>query len=291
MTTEHGGEAAVTETATTTATQAVVSSQEPAERDFEAEARDQGWVPETEFKGDKKPKKFLSAEEFVERGEWADTIREKVEAKYDDRFKKLERVHGKTVEQLQRQHEKEVAALTAERRAAIKEGNVEEVERIDGAIEDLKEAAPESKQQAAKAYDDYPDDYAPEKDSPEHTAMTLAFVRANPWMVDEPEMAEFAEKVSERHANANPNEGFKANAKATEAAVRRKFPNYFAGKPETAANGHAAVDGGGQFSGGPIKTDKLASLPAEARQQAKSDMAKFPKIYPSAEAWLKVYNG
>lgn len=284
MTTESGGEAAVI---TTAAVEAAVSSQE---RDFEAEAREQGWVPEDEFKGDKKPKKFLSAEEFVERGEWASSIREKVEAKYEDRFKKLEKVHGKTLEQLERQHQKEIAELTAQRREAIKKGDVAEVEKLDEQIDDLKDAKPDGPK-AAKSYDDFDDNYQPKEDSPEHVSLIQGFVKTNAWMIDEPDMAEYAEKWSQRNANANPGIGFKANMKATEAAVRRKFPAYFAEHTETAANGHAAVDAGGQFGGGSIKTDKLANLPSEARAQAKSDMAKFPKIYPNAEAWLKAYNG
>jgi hypothetical protein len=281
MTTEAAAGSAATETTTTAAVEAALSSQE---RDFEAEAREQGWVPEAEFKGDKKPRKFLSAEEFVERGEWANSIREKVESKFEDRLKKMERVHGKTVEQL----EKEISDLRAERREAIKEGNVDKVEQIDEKIDGLKDRTVDTSK--TKSFDDYDDNFQPKTDSPEHISMQLAFVKANAWMIDEPDMAEYAEKWSMRNAAANPDIGFKANMKATEAAVRRKFPDYF--KDGTAANAHAAVDTGGQNGAGPLRSSKgLDSLPNEARQQAKADMAKFPKIYPNAEAWLKAYNG
>ena len=55
---------------TTDATPAT-SGDAPANDDatFEPQAREMGWVPESEFKGEKRPAKFLSAKEFVQRGE------------------------------------------------------------------------------------------------------------------------------------------------------------------------------------------------------------------------------
>jgi hypothetical protein len=70
----------------------------------EAEAREMGWVPESEWKGDKKPAKFFSAAEFIERGQTILPIVQKrakdAEAKLDalkkeheDRFAKIERMN------------------------------------------------------------------------------------------------------------------------------------------------------------------------------------------------------
>lgn len=280
MTEAPGGEAAVVETTPQAAPEAAVSSQE---RDFDAEARQQGWVPEDEFKGDKKPKKFLSAEEFVERGEWANSIKDKVEAKFEDRLKKMERVNSKTIEQLQRQHEQDLANLTAQRREAIKEGDVERVEKLDEKIDGLKDAAPEK--EAPKATKSNP-----EQGTPEHSALVKDFATQNSWFTEEPEMNDYARWFSGQNADLHTDISFEDNMKATVAAVQKKFPNYF--KDHPAANAHAAVDSGGQFGGGPTRSARtIDSLPNEARQQAKADMAKFPKIYPTVESWVKAYNG
>lgn len=280
-----GGEAAVD---TVDAAPAVV------ERDWEAEARDQGWVPEAEFKGEKKPRKFLTAEEFVERGDWADSITKKVEARYETRFKNLERVSTRTIASLEAQHAKEIAGLKTERRAAIKDGDADKVEEIDGKIDALKEQGAEAPSSSkTKGYDDYADDFAPDtQDGADYQVLVTSFVQKNPWMIDEPEMASYAQEVSKANAAANPSIGFKANMKYVLERVQRKFPAYFKSEDnETAANAHAAVDGGGSHSGPAGKSSPLDKLPAEARQQARADMAKYPKIYPNADAWVRAYNG
>ena len=87
----------------------------------------------------------------------------------------------------------------------------------------------------------------------------------------------------------SPDLSLEENLKRTEEYVRKKFPEKFGTTTTKAANGHAAVDGGGMAPGA-MKTDPLSKLPNEARAQAKADMAKFPKMYPSAEAWIKAYN-
>lgn len=273
MTDNQGGEAAAVET-TPAAPEAAVSSQET-ERDYEAEARAMGWVPEEEFKGDKKPKKFLPAEEFVERGEHIIPILTKrlkdQEATFKTALDGIKKVNEKTLERQQKAHEKELAELKAGRREAVKNGNVELVERYDAAIEAEKESAPDTKD--AKT---------------DNEATQRAWMKENPWFEEDFEMHEFAIKFSEFNAKKFPGISLEDNAKAATAEVRKKFPEKFGGK--SSANGHALVDGGGSFGGAPPKADPLSKLPAEVRAQAKSDLAKYPKIYPNADAWLKVYN-
>lgn len=277
MTIEQSGEAAAVDT--NAAAQAALSSQEPVERDYEAEARTQGWVPEDEFKGEQRPKKFLSAEDFVERGEMVERAVKKTEAKFEDRFKKLEKTNSKTVEQLQRQHQKELDDAKAERREAIKAGDADKVEKLDEKIDQLKEDGP-SEKLTGKALEKHNEDF--QKD----------WMASNAWFADDFDMHDHAVKFSTFLAQKHPNITIEDNLSRVDAEMRKKFPDKFEGKPavEKSANGHALVDGGGSFSGGGKPPDPLAKLPAEARQQAKADMAKFPKIYPDAQAWLAAYN-
>lgn len=280
MSTESGGEAAEVVT-TTAAPEAAVSSQESgktAERDYEAEAAEQGWRPQEEWTG--KPENWKDAKTFVEYGEVNNRVF-KVEKDYAERFKKLEAVTSKTIARLQAAHEKEMAALKAERREAIKTGNIEEVERIDGELEELRDAAPANREDAGT-------NSIPVAGSPEHVKLIRDFNRANPWMIEEPDMAEYAERFSERNAAMNDGITFAENMRATEAAVRKKFPNYFA-NTKTAANGHAAVDLGGSFPGAPLKAGKgFADLPAEAKRAWENFDPKVKKELPK-EKYAKEY--
>lgn len=268
MSTEPGGEAAEVVTTEAAHEAAVLSPDagKPAERDYEAEAADQGWRPKDEWTG--KPENWKDAKTFVEYGEVNSRVF-KVEKDYGERFRKLEATTAKAIARLTAAHEKEISGLRAERREAIKEGNVEEVERIDGAIEVLREAAPEP---TPKASGD------PVRD----------FARANPWFVEEPDMNEYAVKVSENNAALNEGISFEANAEFVLAAVRKKFPNYFANN-KTAANAHAAVDVGGSFPNAPLKAGKgFADLPAEAKRAWDNFDPKVKKELPK-DKYAKEY--
>ncbi len=269
MTDAEGEEVAKEDTAA--APEAVASSQSNAtERDYEAEARDMGWVPETEFKGDKRPKKFLSAEEFVERGETLIPILNKrlkdkdaeIETRVEARVGKMQKVFDKTVEQMTKLHERQLAEAKAAKKEAVKAGDVAEVERLDGVIDGLKTDAPESKEDATA----------------EVQAKQKEWMKDNPWFEDDFDMTDHAIKYTQFIAAKNPERSFEDNMKLLAVEMEKKFPEKFGGK-KTSGNGHALVDGGGAFNGPGAKNDPLAKLPAEARAQADIDMKKFPKIY------------
>lgn len=281
MTDTQGGEAAAVETTNDAAAQAALSSQDTAsERDWEAEAREMGWVPEAEFKGDKRPKKFLSAEEFVERGETMIPILRKQlkdqETKFEERIGRMEKVHGKTVEQLQRQHQKEIESLKAERREAIKAGDADKVEKLDEQIDELKEAGPEPKLSGA-ALDKH------------NEKVQKDWIAANSWYETNEEMAAFALGFSQQLAGKNPDITIEDNLAQVDAAMRKKYPEHFGEKKPTGANGHAPVDSGGDFNGAPpARKDSLyAKLPKEAQTQCDKDIK--AGIYKDKESWAKVY--
>lgn len=273
MTTEPGGEAAELET-TKAAPEAAVLSQEPKERDWEAEAEVYGWVPKEQFKGD--PDKWRPAEEFVRRGEEILPIvrkqNEKLQAKLselEETNKNMSRMFEKTIERERQKAAQEIANLKAEKREAISQGDAVRVEQIDAQIDTLKEETQPDAAPSARTIDE----------------LTRDFAKVNPWYIEEPDMADYAARVSVSNAALNEDISFEDNMKFVLSAVRKKFPGYFKGNT-TAANGHAAVDTGGSFNGGPVG-DETYGLNRIELEQAKKDIQ--AKHYPSLKAWVKAY--
>ncbi len=274
MTTEEGAESATVET-NAGASGAPVSS-EATERNYEDTARKLGWVPEDEFKGDRKPERFKSAKEFVE-----DTspsvlkVFERLEKDFEDRFKKLERVGQKTLKAVKEGYEAQITDLKSQKTAAVKAGNVELVQRIDNAIDATKEAAKD------------------EGDSPIEENVNAAFKKSNPWYGDDDDLTALAIMQSNAVSQAYTlKHGKPMPDKEMLEAVERKVkasPEYKAKFSKTSANGHADVDGGSDDPG-PSRGDPLAKLSAIERATAKADMKANPKIYPTAEKWLEAYN-
>lgn len=280
MTTEPGGEAAVVENTPQAAPEAALSSQEQGDtRDWEAEAAAFGWVPKDQFKGD--PERWRPAEEFVRRGEEILPIvrkqNEKLNAKVselEETNKRMSAMFEKTTARIKAEYEGKIEALKAEKKVAIKAGDADKVERIEAQIDTLKEAVvdgPEPTLEGGK------------KDV---NALIKDFATANSWFVEEPDMQEYAVKVSESNATLNEGISFEDNMKFVLGAVRKKFPNYF--KESTAANGHAAVDGGGSFTGSPTR-DETYGLNKIELEQADKDIA--AKLYKNRKEWARVYRG
>ncbi len=271
---DKGGEAAPVET-----------NALQAPRDFEAEARDMGWTPEAEWKGDKKPVKFLSAEEYVERGETLIPILNKrlkeKDAEFAERLKKIESLNSKTVERLQKQFEKDLAEAQAAKKAAVKAGNVEEVERLDAEIDELKADAPKADKKLTGA--------ALEK---HNQKVQEDWTGAHDWWGVDEDMTAWAIGKSQAFAAKDPDISIEDNLSKLDEALKKKYPEKFGGEVATkpSANGHALVDSGGDFPGGK-GSDPLKGLPSEARAQAKADMQKYPKIYPDATTWRETYEG
>ena len=281
MTDQQGGEAAAVETTTQAAAQAALSSQGASERNWEAEAKELGWVPQEQFKGD--ADKWRPAEEFVRRGEEILPIVRKQNEKLHNEVKELRetnermsRMFEKTTARIKAEYEGQIETLKTQRKAAIKEGDADRVEAIEQRIDSLKE----------QVADEPSATVVPEAGSKEHTALVKDFAKANVWFLEEPDMAAYAEQFSQRNASLNEGISFADNMQATVAAVRKKFPAYFGNA--TAANGHAAVDTGGSFPGAQPTVDPLvAKLPREARDQMTKDIK--AGLYKTEKAWAQAY--
>lgn len=279
------GEAATVETAPNPSPEAGVSSQP--DRNWDAEAREMGWVPKDEFKGD--PEKWRPADEFVRRGEEILPIvrqqnrklQDQLEAQkkdFADRIARMERVQEEGIKRARAEAEAELRQIRAQQREATAAGDTETFDRLDARREQLAAEITRPAQQQ------------PGNEQEAHDAKVRAFADANPWYRDNFEMAKFADDFSLWNANRNPNLSFEQNMQETLAAVAKRFPDAFSrGGASGAANGHAAVDGGGAFTGGHSPKDIWAGIPAEARSQFKKDVARGLFKETDAAKWIELY--
>lgn len=283
-----GGEAPAIEP-TQTAPEAVVLSPEtvtePVARDYDAEAKEMGWVPENEFRGPKE--RWKPAQQFVEDGEnilpivRADNkkLRAQIEAMekdYATRFERLDKAAQVTIKAARAQFEERLATLQAKRDEAVAAGDVNAFKAVDKQITEHAANAPkvedfEEKPKAA--------------DAPADNDKVLAtWQETNKWYGTDDTLTEAAIGISQNILRKNPGISMEENLRLTDAAMKERFPLKFGGK---GANGHAPVDGGGDPKS-PPRTDTLtAKLPSEALSMAKQ--AVKDGTYKSTEEWAKVY--
>ena len=102
----------------------------------EQEAMAQGWRPKEEFEGD--PDRFIDAGEFVRRGELFSKIdHQNKELKQLRQAMEQFKAHHAQVDQ--RAYERAVADLKRQRKEALAEGDVDQYDQLDNAIDNLKE--------------------------------------------------------------------------------------------------------------------------------------------------------
>lgn len=255
--------------------------EQPAARDYDKEARESGWVPEAEFKGDNRPEKFLDAKAFVERGEAITPFIRKENKRLKDemakdkidfakRLERMEKATQRAFEAAEKQHKSDIERVKREQVAAVEAGDVKEYGRLEKIKGDLEASAPKPEEKAEPATD--------------IATRQEKWRSDNPWFDEDFEMQEFAIKYSDFHGRKHPNLSFEDNMKVVEAEVKKKFPDKF-GK---SGNGHAAVDGGGSFPGTSRKQGKSATdLPAEAK--AAGDKYVKQGLFKDINAYAKEY--
>lgn len=260
----------------------------PPARDYEAEARAAGWVPEAEFKGEKKPAQFLDAETFVKRGEELTPFirkensklkQELTETKADfaKRLERIERANTAALDAAKRQHQAELDRVRREQRAAVESGDIAEFDRLETEKGKIEKAAPKA------------DDIADEKLTPEQVQAKKQekWVSENKWFEEDFDIQDWAIRYSNFIGPRNPDLSFEQVMERVTEEAKKRFPEKFGGKKPN-GNGHAAVDSGGDFSGifkGKGKTE--ADLPAEARAAG----MRYVKdgLYKDLKAYAKEY--
>ena len=157
----------------------------------EARAREMGWTPKEEFKGD--PDKWVEAKDWIERAPLYDNKQNP----FFDEMKKLRRrsrTLEKTVDELKQHYSKveetayqrAVETLKQQKLTALEEGDHKAVIQIDDKIDELKE----QKRTAVS--------------EPKIDPVFETWLENNPWYDNDPKMRAYADEVGVRFAQDNP---------------------------------------------------------------------------------------
>lgn len=172
------------------ATQPVELAEEVQDRDYESEARRQGWVPPEAFTGD--PTKALDAKTFVERGENDKRLLRERDRVREQQFDTLKRDLKKTLVRLEssdkRAYERARADLEKQQADAVEMGDVAGVKKATADIvalerETVEAAAPEPKVSAEEV-----------------EAATIEWRAKNSWYDSDPVAQAYADKLAVQFA-------------------------------------------------------------------------------------------
>lgn len=222
-----------------------------AQQAAEAQAKNLGWVPKDEFRGD--PEQWRDASEFVQHGEnTLPILREnlkRLHSKLDAQGNVIKDFaeHHKKVEE--RSYQRALKKLKEERLEAVDKGDTQEFKKKDKEIEDLKQdkpAAAADDKKPAPAFSSWEDD--------------------NQWYGTDEDMSMYADQVGSYLNNKNPDwNPAKVYAEVTK-RVKIKFPAKFTNARRDLP---AAVEGGGtglEDAGGAGGGKTFTDLPPEAKK-------------------------
>jgi len=222
--------------------EAVSAEDQPA--DVEARARNLGWKPLDEFKGDEKD--FIDASEFVRRGEEVLPIMKAANSKLEKQVQRLE----KTLEKFAEHHSKTEARAYERALSDLEARQAEAVEANDhAAVKEITKEMVALEKEVAK----------PKADETDDEDLFESWKAENPWFDKDKGLRAAAIGIAEEIKN-----DFKDPVKQRAEVVKRikaDFPEKFTNPRRTQA---AAVEGVGT---GPKSTGKsYADLPAEAKK-------------------------
>jgi len=231
------------------------------ERDYEAEARSEGWVPEDEWQGDedRKPKEFVDAKTFVERGEKISghlkKKLERMEAELNDvksSANEFRTMAQKNLEREQREKAKLLKSLEEERAKAVTDGDGQRFNELDSEIAELRSETQED----------------PSVET--HKRLVDKFVSENSWYTSNEKLAGYADGIAERVASA----GYTGEAYFNELArrVKETFPEEFENPNRT----KQTVESGGDREERDPKPKSWNALPKEAKAQCEKFMRDIP---------------
>ncbi len=231
----------------------------------EDRAREMGWRPKEEFKGDES--RWVDAETFVDNGEKVLPIvqarlrktEEQLEAARkdaEDRFKRLEAMNEKSRARERAAHEQQLKALEVRKRQAVEEADTDEYDRIEKAQADLRKQQDDDQQPAPQQ--------APELDQ---------WIQKNQWFRDDAHLNAVATAAANRAAAAGGD--VTAEIAAAERAVRAIAPDLFPEPEAKPAPRPAAAPETGSAAGrllGGNKAKGFSSLPPEAKNDFASEV-------------------
>jgi hypothetical protein len=199
----------------------------------ELEAMEQGWVPKEDWEeGGRDPDEWRTAKEFVDRGKLYKTIHQtNRELKQTQATLEALRKHHQFV--FEKAHKQAVDDLKREKRAAIRNEDLEAAEAIEQELDELKENHQKEKEilqrEQAQAQAQGP--------NPEFQA----WLDGNTWYVEDSELREFADATALIYMQRNQGAAPQTVLKHVESSVRRKFPEKL-GVKRAAPNAVNSVD-------------------------------------------------
>lgn len=219
------------------------------ERDYEAEATKYGWMPEAEFKAKRPDRRAKTAQEFVEDLDRVEErISPRVQRMLDKTVAGLDRGYKAALKLQERQYNDDLAAIRTAQKAAAKEGDDKEFDRLAGEAEALIKSGPDA-----------------EADTPPEAE----FQKRNDWYGDDETLTAMANGISQRTMAAYYEKNGKVMSQAemfetvekkvkASAEYKAKFD-----KPARRPN----VDGGSENGDAPPrgKTKSWSDLPAVAK--------------------------
>lgn len=269
---------------------------DPGERNYEQEARSEGWRPLEQFKGEHS--KWIDAKEFVERGEnilpLVKAQNSKLKGELETQKRSLgemrtamdefrlfhEETSAKLKKDAQQAYTKAEADLKQARKQARQDGDDDKVDEINDAIVDLKKEAEKEATKLAKA---------PTAQSNADISKTPEFkqwAEENPWFGDESNKdnvrkSRLAVAVGQDIRAKSPNISIKAFLEQVTEEVEETF-----GGKSTQREPASKVEGSRRGSGGGSKS--FADLPPDARKQCEDDIKKHVgpnKVYKTAKEY------
>ena len=176
-------------------------------------AREQGWVPENEWQGDKS--KWRPAKEFLDRGELfgkIDTMGR--ELKDTKRALKALQEHHTKVKEVE--YKRAIDELRALQKQHLEAGN------SDGYLETTELLTDMKAEQKARevVQQNTPQNVPPD---PRFTA----WVKSNPWYGQNSDMRDFADTIGLKHAQAYPDKDPEEILKFVSAQIKRAYPDSF----------------------------------------------------------------
>jgi len=218
-----------------------------AERDYESEAKEQGWKPEGEFKGPEG--KWTDAKTFVEKGEKIAGILKSRLDRQDSQIKQLQNANKEFGEYQKNLREKDnakssvrLAELEAQLAASVSEGDGQAFAKTDREIQELRSGM------------------APPPPSSGENPLAQAWLMNNEWYNSNQKLKVYADGLSE----AVEREGYTGQAYFSEITrrVQADFPEEFENKNQTKPNG---VESGGEIQTVDSKAHTYENLDTESK--------------------------
>jgi hypothetical protein len=218
------------------------------ERNYEQEARQEGWRPQEEWSGD--PEKWVDEKTFVERGEKISGILKSKLERVEQRLEKAERAnakfgeyHKQTIEKERKGAEARIHQLESLLAEAVDNGDGQTFTKLNREIDNLKSNMP-----------------APPVPEVSFDPIEGEWLQKNPWYGKDPQLTAMADGVT----GMVEAEGYNGKARLdeiqrrVEAAFPEKFKNPNKGKEDVVGSGSPVEDA-------PIKKASYKNMDKEAK--------------------------